>query len=72
MEFTNVTEVILLLSAVGLAITNIIQIYIKKPYGLIKSKYEESQKKHKEEIEAIIRETIPQVMDKELKPILKN
>lgn len=72
MEFNSVTEIILLLSAVGLAITNIIQIYIKKPYGLIKSKYEESQRKHREELEAMIRETIPQVMDEELKPILKN
>ena len=72
MEFNSVTEIILLLSAVGLAITNIIQIYIKKPYGLIKSKYEESQRKHREELETMIRETIPQVMDEELKPILKN
>lgn len=72
MEFSNVTEIILLLSAVGLAITNIIQIYIKKPYGLIKTKYEESQKKHRQELETMIKETIPQVMDEELKPILEN
>ena len=72
MDFSNITEVILLFSTVGLAVTNIIQVYIKKPYGLIKARYEESQKKHRQELETMIRETIPQVMDQELKPILEN
>lgn len=72
MEFNSLAEIILLLSTVGLAVTNIIQVYIKKPYGLIRAKYEESQKKHRDELESMIRETIPQVMDEEIKPILKN
>ena len=72
MDFNSITEVVLLLSTIGLAVSNIIQVYVKKPYGLIRQKYEESQKRHREELEAMIRETIPEVIDNEIKPILDN
>lgn len=72
MEFNNVTDIILLVSAVGLALMNIVQIYIYKPYTFFKNKKIEDKQKRKEELTEMLNEIVPQSLDSRLSELRTN